>query len=294
MTNQMIELDPKIIQCLDVFEKIFVKKEQVIISEIEPDLFKFVHPDVMFIGDDRADCIHTETWLSPSKPSGEAMFQVLKDLAHGEDVGLEFIERWTSFFKTLDCAYGILVQSAAAAPRHEGMFPIGRLTFHMVDDGWRFLQQEDSIGGVLLNKLRNVLLYMANKGDPKSLELMRVLDDNGSFFLPISNSYKEFWTQVPMSSDWDCQVTETCINYDLGFGGQLGWYRLDKLMKEGGVETFLNFDKKAIEALHDHLMERLKGFERLTTAAKGIITVHCQESFEDIARDFRYSYGLYE
>lgn len=282
----------KIEQCLEAFEKLLIKNEEVDISKIEPELFKYTHPDVLFLGGGEPDCISMEAWLDACESQGEVLFSILTSLAQGEDVYLSYAPEYNRFFKVLDCAYGILFQAGADCHNGEDIFPIGLLEIMFDNEGVEIRDQEDLVGGTLLNGVSNLLLHMVDKGDAKGVELLALLDDVASFFLPLNNVAKT-WYEYEEGTDevsgaWE---TESCVNYDLGFGGQLGWYRLSKLIGKEYAFPLL-FGEGIEEQAQAFLEGQLAKMERLKTVSSSVLTSTAGDLFNRLLDSYKSDYGI--
>lgn len=275
----------KIEECLQNFRCVLGVDDSVLSEGFrQQPLFHYVHPEVMFIGGEQTP-EPIEDFFSAY--CIERVYQVLSALADGEDVAVEYIESDHKLFEVLDCAYGILIQAAAAGKSEDILFPVGKLTLTVDSHQNKILREhEDAVGGVLLNSLRNVLTYMIESGNHFALLLMRQLDDSASFFVPLSNVQKEFWHEE------FCDITEPCFNFDLGFGGKLGWYRLQQLLERAGMKSGpLEFPAGDIEEMKLLLSQKADDLEDLAKASTGIVDDHCEDIFEDILKEHRCLYG---
>jgi hypothetical protein len=250
------------------------------------------------------DCLYLEPNIGPD---GEPGIDVFKPIDNTEDLWslvedvfsdvifskintrVEMYEHEMTLeaLMLLDCLYGILFQSSARQGRTLGLVDFGTLSFlypsgsHIsIVDSNRFL------GEGLLNAVRSLLSNKVNRGSFGLYEIYEKIDRAIPFFLLCPNVFV-------FEDDGEGYVSgiDPLVNFDLGYGSLLGWYRLERIVRTFDNEFRLPFSEKDRALLGGHCSNLFNEFEWVYHAVSDLLSEEGREIYGRLISLYRKVYG---
>jgi hypothetical protein len=252
----------------------------------------YIHPDVLFFGqwtgqewfsDDEMVEPNDEEFCSPE-------FQELlyTTLERGQTCAVEVVSADVSSYALMACdaLYGIMLQDDAAKERPQKAFNVGKLEL-LVHEQHHVAVLTDFMGHGIIKTLSPILQQRFMQGNPLYAKLYAIVETELSFFLPISNA---FLTRV---CEEDIHKYDSFCNYDTHWGGLLGWYRLECIMRKLNPDFEFSFSEQDRKALEDIVQDKLMKFRCLYDIVENILSPSGRDLFENALEFYEDIYAAH-
>lgn len=260
-----------------VAELIFSHRENEIQIPILP-LIEYTPPEVLFFGQwtgeewfedkDMVEPEYEDLW---SADLANGLYDALRG---GSTCVVNVMDTSPSLLLLMayDALYGVMLQDDAKRSRPERAFNIGK--FEILTDDHDAGLLTNFIGTGIMKTLEPILKQRFMHGTKLYARLYAILDSEVSFFLPLSNIFLTNLTEK------EIERYESFCNYDTHWGGLLGWYRLECIMRMLNPEFQFSFqeqDRKELEAIVE---DKLLKFRTLYETVENILTKQGAQFFE--------------
>lgn len=260
-----------------VAELIFSHREKEITIPNIP-LIEYTNPEALFFGQWTG-----EEWFSDEdtlEPDYEELWDAqfantLYDaLRHGVTCVVNVGDTSPSILLLMayDALYGVMLQDDAKKPRLERSLNVGKLEFLTDEHDTAILM--DFMGSGVIKFLSPILQQKFMHGTSLYAKLYGIVETEVSFFLPVSNIFLTNFTEK------EIERYDSFCNYDTHWGGLLGWYRLECIMRmliPGFELSFQEQDRKELEAIVEDKLLKLRV---LYEAVENILTRQGAQFFE--------------
>jgi hypothetical protein len=269
------------------------KENEIDLSSL--DRLSFFLPDCLFIGSDLKQEELNEQELDPRVFVLEQPYKI-EDIVSvifghiveglNQDILIESDEKPIELLMAIDCLYGILVQIESRNKQDEKYLTIGSLSFWFKNkDPFSVVEHNEFLGSALLQSIGELLNERAMQGAIGFYEIHKRMDDAVPFFLLLPNIF----VYEDSGSD-DINSIEPFVNYNIGYGSLLGWYRFEKLMSNFFPYFRLNIPDEDREFLQAYIEHKLKEFEWVFNAVEEIINQEGKECFKRLIELYKNIY----
>jgi hypothetical protein len=270
-----------------VAELIFSHRENEITIPLLP-IVNYNHPEVLFFGQWAGEDNHTEdSILGPSLQDlfGPDFQTALYDsLKQGLASFIDLRDENPSVHQIMaqDALYGVMLQHDAALERPERAFNVGKLEFILAENH-AVATMTDFIGTGLIHNLAPMMKQRFLHGSPLYAKMLCVLEQELLFFLPCPNIFLSLVGQEVEKYDSFC-------NFDTHWGGLLGWYRLECIMRKSIPDFAFQFSQEQREELEEVVEDKLLKIEWLYEVVEQILSRSGQEQFQALIDFYRSIY----
>jgi hypothetical protein len=277
----------------------FAKMAELIFSHREkelqiPDLphTSYIHPGVLFFGQwTGQQWFSDDELLEPSSEQfcdGEFQTSLYEALEQGLTCAVDLVDCAPSIYQLMACdaLYGIMLQHDAALERPERAFNVGKLEL-LVGEFHESATLTEFIGHGIIKTLAPIMGERFMQTNSVYAKLYAIVETELSFFLPISNA---FLTRV---CEEDIHKYDSFCNYDTHWGGLLGWYRLECIMRCLNPDFELSFSQEDRKALEDIVQDKLMKFRCLYDIVENILSRSGKETFEQTLAFYENIYAAH-
>jgi hypothetical protein len=277
-------------------EKIVSGKENEIdLSSL--DRLSFFLPDCLFIGSEL-----NQDELSEEEPDPRVLILdqpykiediisvIFGHIVEGlnQDILIESDEKPIELLMAIDCLYGILVQIESRNKQDEKYLTIGSLSFWFKNkDPFSVVEHNEFLGSALLQSIGELLNERAMQGAIGFYEIHKRMDDAVPFFLLLPNIF----VYEDSGAD-DINAIEPFVNYDIGYGSLLGWYRFERLMVKFFPSFRLDISDEDRHFLQTYIEHKLNDFEWVYNAVEEIINEEGRQIYKRLINIYRDIYTL--
>jgi hypothetical protein len=269
------------------------KEDEIDLSSL--DRLSFFLPDCLFIGSDLKEDDLNEKDSDPRVFVLEEPYKIediipiiFGQITEGldQDILIESYEKPLELLMAIDCLYGILVQIESRNKKDEKYLTIGSLSFWFKNkDPFSVVEHNEFLGSALLQSIGELLNEMTRQGVIGFYEIHKRMDSAVPFFLLLPNVF----TYEDSGAD-DVSSIEPFINFNIGYGSLLGWYRFEKIWQKINPSFKLSIPEEDRQWLQVYVQHMLDEFEWVYNAVEEIINEEGKNCFRRLIEIYKKIY----